>query len=45
MTLEPDLIVEDLQPGDEVTVLFESAEDGVDQIYELTVRKPADESE
>lgn len=37
MQVSPDLVPGDLQPGDEVTVLFNSDEDGVNAIYKITI--------
>jgi len=45
MQVSPDLVPADLQPGDEVTVLFNSDEDGVNAVYEVVITKPAGEAE
>lgn len=45
MQVSSDLVPADLQPGDEVTVLFNSDEDGVSAVYGIVINKPISEGE
>jgi len=45
MEVSSNLVPEDLQPGDEVTVLFNSDENGVNAIYQIVISQPAQQTQ
>lgn len=44
MQVNPDIAIEELGAGDQVTVLFEENEEGVDEVYQLTIVEDGDDA-